>query len=432
MNFVEPSYVSEWKPKLLAPADFRSFAGLDEICGDIVGAIEGRLGRADTRERCERAIWAFVGSLHGCYREGRPLGVPLSTKSYRASKRYNPKWFAYRTIKKVFDLLVAHGYVRAWKGYPGFGDGGFITKVYASDKLVEIFEANDLSYTCNMKELVQLKDEDKQLMEYSDNKYTMHKRDITQGYNDYMEGFEIMHHGQRLDAHLHTVNSRGDWECNGRYHNSAGGAQSLSKEDRAEITFRHPQWKSPESSAEFDFDSMHPNLIYGLINVSPATDGSGDLYMPVVKLLKASESIRGGVKLMMLTMINAKDDAAAIRAFHHTINEARQRNRTRKQKKLVALWGAMKADGVSSRDLMDGIKRVHSPIKHWFCSDAGIRLMRHDSDIMTSIIERCLSADLPLLPIHDSVVVPASRYNEAKLICERAFSEHIDRVRGSC
>lgn len=429
MHFIEPAYITEWKPKILSPSDWKSFRGLDEVCASVLDQIGEHLGRADSRERCEQAVWAFIGTLHECYKQERPMGLPLRKQAYKASKRYNPKWFAYRPIKKVYDLLVAYGWIEAWKGYPGFGDGGFITKVYCSEKLEGLFEINSpISSTCNMHELIHLKDGDKRLMEYDDTAYTLQKRGLVEEYNTYMEGFQIMHAGRRLNTNLFSVHSRGSFDLNGRYHNSAGGAQALNAEERGEILFSHPLWGVPEPAREFDFDSLHPNLIYRLEGIE---HGLRDLYLPVCRKIDCSDAIRPAVKLMTFTLVNAKDETSAIRAFHKRVNDARRGKRTKKKLKLVALWEAMQAEGITSKQLVEAIKSVHSAIAHWFGSDAGIKLMWHDSEIMTLIIKECLAVNIPALPIHDSIVVPASRYEEAKAIALNALDEHMNSCQSS-
>ncbi|MDI4236982.1 hypothetical protein OZ411_29650 [Bradyrhizobium sp. Arg237L] len=58
-----------------------------------------------------------------------------------------------------------------------------------------------------------------------------------------------------------------------------------------------------------------------------------------------------------------------------------------------------------------------------FGSDAGIRLMRRDSDIMMRAL-KVLNADgTPALPVHDSLVVPQRHAGTAAAAMSRAWAE---------
>jgi hypothetical protein len=56
--------------------------------------------------------------------------------------------------------------------------------------------------------------------------------------------------------------------------------------------------------------------------------------------------------------------------------------------------------------IMEALKAKHSRVSDAFCLNAGIRLMRQDSDLILASTRACLDAGIPALPVHDSLIVP--------------------------
>jgi hypothetical protein len=57
-------------------------------------------------------------------------------------------------------------------------------------------------------------------------------------------------------------------------------------------------------------------------------------------------------------------------------------------------------------DIIAAIMAKHNGVSDAFCSDAGIRLMRQDSDLILASTRACLNAGIAALPVHDSLIVP--------------------------
>ena len=75
--------------------------------------------------------------------EGRPLDVSLDAGRYKHKPQLHPEWWTYRTIEKAVELLEseATGFIIKRTGYNNPEDGvGFITKLYASDRLLGLFD----------------------------------------------------------------------------------------------------------------------------------------------------------------------------------------------------------------------------------------------------------------------------------------------------
>jgi hypothetical protein len=44
-----------------------------------------------------------------------------------------------------------------------------------------------------------------------------------------------------------------------------------------------------------------------------------------------------------------------------------------------------------------------------FCSDAGVSLMKIDADITLRAVQQCQAQGIAVLPVHDSLIVPATK-----------------------
>ena len=72
--------------------------------------------------------------------------------------------------------------------------------------------------------------------------------------------------------------------------------------------------------------------------------------------------------------------------------------------------------------LIQAIRAKHSVISDMFGSDIGVRLMRIDSDLILRAVKRCLTEGIPVLPVHDSLIVPARLGDRAEEIMREAFA----------
>ncbi len=408
MQFKVPSYVSSWSPKMFNELEFSPNQKSLEIVRRIMAEVGG-LPRTGKQNR-QPVLTALVCSLHDCYVEGCPLGVSFTALHYRKSRRYTPSWYSYRNVRWASDALQTLGYVLKQPGYmnPETGEGK-ISKLYASGNLIDLFPV--FEYQASMKEPLILRGNDKRNMEYRDIGYTKSKRNFIQDYNRFMLQHSATLDGRRLNTNICSIHSRGSFEVHGRLYILAGGHLSLAKDDRCRILI------NGEKTAEPDFTSLHLSLAYELSGL----EVSADPYLDVCRHLGCSDALRGAVKLMVNTALNAKDKGTAIRAFHYENNKQRSaKNDSPKKQKAIALWEAMLREGVNSGEILKAIYEVHSEVSNWFCADAGIKLMFHDSEIMRMILERLMEMNIPALPVHDSVRVPESKAKIAEEVMNHA------------
>jgi hypothetical protein len=64
-----------------------------------------------------------------------------------------------------------------------------------------------------------------------------------------------------------------------------------------------------------------------------------------------------------------------------------------------------------------------------FCSDAGVGLMKIDADITLHAVRHCQAQGIPVLPVHDSLIVPAADAERTSEIMKAAFEQRFPQSR---
>lgn len=78
--------------------------------------------------------------------------------------------------------------------------------------------------------------------------------------------------------------------------------------------------------------------------------------------------------------------------------------------------------GMKLRDAIDMLKRKHAPIAHLFGTGLGFELMRHESDMLISIMAHLFKNGITALPLHDAVLVARSHAETAKQLMQDEFT----------
>ncbi|MCJ2015572.1 MULTISPECIES: hypothetical protein [unclassified Methylobacterium] len=170
--------------------------------------------------------------------------------------------------------------------------------------------------------------------------------------------------------------SRSSFDAHGRYY---GWWQGLPKARRNELLI------NGEVCIEPDFQWLHPTLLYAMAGEVIAHDPYTTGYWP-----------RAAGKLAFNTAVNARTIPEAIGAL------LGKRAEVGDDGEPVWRYGARQ-----TARILEDIREANRPIAHLFGSDAGVRLMRIDSDMATAVMEGCRNAGVPCLPVHDSFLTPA-------------------------
>jgi hypothetical protein len=186
---------------------------------------------------------------------------------------------------------------------------------------------------------------------------------------------------------VRRIFSRGSFEKGGRLY---GWWQGLPSRYRAAIRI------DGDPVLEPDFSQFHAAIIYGLRGIVLV----GDAYETV-------EFPRTEGKLAFNIALNAGNERGAVAAIAHHLSIERSR----------------------ASLLLRAIRRKHKPIDDVFCSDAGVSLMRIDSEITLHAVKDCQSQGIGVLPVHDSLVVPARHVGNAADAMVKAFASRIPQAK---
>jgi hypothetical protein len=148
---------------------------------------------------------------------------------------------------------------------------------------------------------------------------------------------------------------------------------------------------------EPDYAQIHAQIIYALRDIPLV----GDAY-------ETGEFPREFGKRAFNIAVNARNLRAAVAALAHE------------------LWIGRR----TASKLISTISRKHKQIADIFCSDAGVDLMRIDSDITLEAVRLCQAQSIAVLPVHDSLIVSATHADKAVEIMVEAFAARFPQAKG--
>jgi hypothetical protein len=314
---------------------------------------------------------------------------------YTESQRYYRPTYTYRAIVSAVDQLAVEGLIEHEKMRPGHR--GFQSRFRAAPDLLKALSAVEVQY--KPLELIVLRDADGNPVDYRDNRETraMRRRltELNEGLLSQQIGLRgrIIREGDELDnggraqAQLHRVFHRGNFDLGGRFY--GGHWQNLPKEGgRDQITI------NGQPTIEVDYRGMHIRLLYQEAGKPMPTDPYD--FAP-----------RNQAKLALLIAINARSHVSAVRALADALRD--DKNITDRFK--------------TADRLLKAAKSKHSDIAWVLATDAGVRLMRKDSELAERIMfETVRTIGLVPLAVHDSFIVPANQEGRLMETMEEAIS----------
>jgi hypothetical protein len=377
---------------------------------------ERRLGlRARTRRALDQRSFRLAAEAIACnllvtrmVAQDATLSVPRSNAAMWGQGRYrNPVYGQH--FRDALDLLEALKLAsRVSTGYRFSPTAKQVTTIRATPQLgrhLPLGMTDWSAFSCEAEpELIVLKprkdDEGRaQPVGYTDTARTNRWRREMQGINaslaaapitvveGHLRAIRLDNEGQPIEPYrrsLHRVFNNKDWNAGGRLF--GGFWMTMERTER----FRTIRIAGNEI-ANVDFSSLFPRLTYARARVEQS---DGDIYDVI-----GDGACREGWKALVNAMLFA---TKPLRGWPTGVREDLP-------------------PGMKLRDALEAIKRKHRPIAKLFEHGLGFELMRHESDMLVSVVTALFKSDITALPLHDSVLVARSHSAIAKDFMEQEF-----------
>jgi hypothetical protein len=79
------------------------------------------------------------------------------------------------------------------------------------------------------------------------------------------------------------------------------------------------------------------------------------------------------------------------------------------------------------REILYRLDQVHAPIRQFFCTGVSKELMYRDSEIAETVMVAMFKKHIPVLPVHDSFLVPEGNGDSLRPVMEQAFRDANNR-----
>ncbi|WP_267428080.1 hypothetical protein [Methylobacterium sp. GC_Met_2] len=341
------------------------------------------------------ALLSIIAELLIADEQGKAVSYSRRKAFYCGLKRYCGRSYTYARILKWVSWLEDAGYISNWIAPPRpprEGERGTQSTMRATTKLREV--CRGLPLKVSQRECLCLNGLDRKKLDYIETNETFDMRREVEEINRHLRNveFDIMLPGiWRTERHLciphkapktgeqiqlyvphlepsvRRVFCRGSFDCGGRLY---GAWQNIPKKHRPLVTI------NGEPTVEPDYPSLHARLAYALtgsplrINDDPYDVGGG--------------FSRQEGKYALLISFNARNERSAICSIAQKLSLSHARAASLYQQVITHNW----------------------QINGFLSKDKGIELQKIDSDIAIKVIRACLNDGIPVLPVHDSFIVP--------------------------
>ena len=214
---------------------------------------------------------------------------------------------------------------------------------------------------------------------------------------------------------------RPDFQHGGRIY---AGFQNLPKRERLRITILG------EAVASLDISQLHPALILRLTHSEDKERGGMLLKaLPeVYSMPNYTDLPRAVHKKLINTLINAPTEASATRSLinHYYwwdifqdkwVVKSYKGKQKREGQKVFAEDKPLRA----AERYVASFKAHHPMLSEAVCSGVGSELQLLDGQLMETVINVATKAKVPILPIHDEIIIPKQYKTFAEILLQRAF-----------
>lgn len=338
---------------------------------------------------------------------GLTVGISSSKGPLQAEVRYRPDFMSVQYHVKALKLLQERGLVwmvKAGHQQDGYRETARYALTEAACTLLPLSGIATRDFTIGTRdEVIRLKDTEGRLTRYSDTPETLAMRANLRRLNDLLEGIDIAltrpaspltdfddrYSGQKTD--LYRVFNNGSFEQGGRFY--GGWWQHAKKYLRLFITI------DGQATVEADFKGLHPAILFA----KAKQDIPPDPYS-LVPGIADSETLRDHAKTTFLALLNADNTTKEPRNFDSA------------------------AHGMTAEAFRQRVKDAFSMLPGIFGTGIGRYLQREDSDMAEQIMLHFADKGVPVLPVHDSFIIPAYHKDELVRVMQAVFHDRYGKM----
>jgi hypothetical protein len=281
------------------------------------------------------------------------------------------------------------------------GNLGWQSSFRATTRLMNAWRDLGTTLAHEIGETVILRNKNGKSIDYADNQFTRRVRSEIVRLNETLRAVVIHVRGEQRGHHividesyllpvpgnpLRRIFGRADFNMGGRAY---GWWQNVPKIARAQMTI------NGEPVSEADYSAMHATMLYNLVGVRFI----GDPYD-----------------------LDGYDRPEAKLAFNIALNAAN------KWAAIGALASRLGKPNAYCAALLNAIRAKHKPIERYFCSDAGVRLMNADSELILSATKAVNATGEVALPVHDALIILSRAANLAQAKMVEMFEHKFGRL----
>jgi len=430
--------------------------------------------------RTREALKLILLNLWKAQQEDKPLKYSRSPNSYSHSRRYGKLHIKYDKIIPIVDTLEKWGLVHQEKGfYDHEKKLGRLTRFYASNDLIGLFHSVRADF--NMidrlppKEPIQLRNGDKEEIDYTETKKTIDMRKKLFRYNSFISKQKVKLNlnqntsctlnllydlkSKLLHGYSSIININGSIVDSTNTNRLYSTVQSMTNKIKDFIEENEEVRLSDFTTLDkYNIDNITILLKYEILKrvfnkesfkLGGRFYDAGHIFLneedrklitindnPTVELdysahhirmlyhlkginytadpygtLCDDEKERGAYKLVQLVSINCPPEKDIIWSIRKGLRRARFYN--------------LLTDEKINR-MIERFQEAHKPIADKLFSGEGLKLQNMDSMITEAILMRLMKENIPCLPIHDSYIVEA----QYKDVLEEAMIQEYEKVMG--
>lgn len=370
--------------------------------------------------------------------ETKMIVVPLQTRYYSKNKKLGKLHFEYLVIRRVIKILEEKELIVKYLGFQNRTTGfSRSTRIEMTDKLENLLDSTTLDQSDDIPtydEVMVRKANSKVNLNYKETDFTAKARVFIKNYNAFLadsdislpeEISKISNNDPRRKVsypylyRIFNINN-GSMKHGGRFY--PWGKKkvpyiNIKKQDRAKIKIDN------EPSIEIDYACLHINLAYLSLGLQgPKTDIYNSIDFDIDRDTK---------KKMILIMINSKDNKSAEKALVEWSRETYQIKTFKKGKEIIKDkrgQSQLEEKGKTAKALRIKIEETFPEISSLFCSNLGIKLQFHDSEIMEMILKECFKLGITALPIHDSILIKESERERGIKIMRECYQTYCKKA----